>query len=304
MQTNSKKTTTNLNEFNKFDTDIGGLDGFLNYNIFHISTFTLTPGMIILVILVIVLGLVSKRVLKRVLIGKLTEDNIEYGRRVSIFMILKYLLYIIVFVLLLEIIGIGVNALLVGSAALLVGIGMGLQYIFSDLVSGLFLLFERPIELGDIIEVDNVVGKIQVIKLRHTVVLDRDGVNMIVPNHKFVTEKVINWSHNKDERRFMVRVGVAYNSKPTEVASILKKIANSNSFVIKENKLFPVIVQFADFGESAMIFDLFFWTRHSFIVENIKSDLRFQIHDEFSKAGISIPFPQRDLHIKSGELKA
>lgn len=301
MQDKTKQTTTNLNEFNEFNTEIHGLDGFLNYKIFHISTFTLTPGMIILILLVILLGLVAKRILRRVLIGKLTEDNVEFGRRHSIFMILRYLLYIIVFVLLLEIIGIGVNALLVGSAALLVGIGMGLQYIFSDLVSGLFLLFERPIELGDIIEVDNVVGKIQVIKLRHTVVLDRDGVNMIVPNHKFVTEKVINWSHNKDERRFMVRVGVDYSSKPSEVASVLKKIANANSFVIKENKQFPIMVQFADFGDSALIFELFFWTRHSFIVENIKSDLRFQIHDEFSKAGISIPFPQRDLHIKTGK---
>lgn len=296
------KGTTNLNEFNKFDTDFHGLDGFLNYKIFHISKFTLTPGMILLIILVFVLAWFAKRLIRRVLIGKLSEENVEYGRRHSIFMILKYLLYIIVFVLVLEVIGIGLNALLVGSAALLVGIGMGLQNIFSDLVSGLFLLFERPIELGDIIEVDNIVGKIQVIKLRHTVVLDRDGVNMIVPNHKFVTEKVINWSHNKDERRFMVEVGVDYSSKPSEISSILKKVANANSFVIKEDKQYPIMVRFADFGDSALIFQLFFWTRHSFIVENIKSDLRFQIYHEFSKADVLIPFPQRDLHIKSGKL--
>lgn len=296
------KSTSNLNEFNKFDTDIGGLDGFLNYKIFHIGSFTLTPGMIVLIILIIALFWFAMRVIKRLMVGNFSEENVEFGRRFSIYMIAKYLLYIIGFVLILEVVGIGVNALLVGSAALLVGIGMGLQNIFSDLVSGLFLLFERPIELGDVIEVDDIVGKIQVIKLRHTVVLDRDGVNLIVPNHKFVTEKVINWSLNKDERRFMVKVGVDYSSDPSEVSSVLKKIAKENSFVIKESNQYPIMVRFSDFGDSALIFELIFWTRHSFIVENIKSDMRFQIYDEFKKAGISIPFPQRDLHIKTGTL--
>ncbi len=301
MQTTEK---TNLNEFNKFDTDIGGLDGFLNYKIFHLGTFTLTPGIIVLIILILIFSWLAIRVIKRVMVGNRTEENVEFGRRFSIYMIAKYLLYIISFVLMLEVIGIGVNALLVGSAALLVGIGMGLQNIFSDLVSGLFLLFERPIELGDVIEVDDIVGKIQVIKLRHTVVLDRDGVNLIVPNHKFVTEKVINWSLNKEERRFMVKVGVDYSSDPKEVSSILKKIARENSFVIKDSVPYPIMVRFTDFGDSALIFELIFWTRHSFIVENIKSDMRFQIYEEFRKSGVKIPFPQRDIHIRSGELNS
>jgi small-conductance mechanosensitive channel len=296
-----QKNNSNLTEFNKFDTDIHGLDGFLNYNIFHIGNFTLTPGMIMLIIIVLGFTWVSIRVIKRVIVGKRSEENIEFGRRFSVYMIVKYILYVMAFVLVLEVVGIGVNALLVGSAALLVGIGMGLQNIFSDLVSGLFLLFERPIELGDVIEVDNIVGKIQVIKLRHTVVLDRDGVNLIVPNHKFVTEKVINWSHQKEERRFRVKVGVDYTSNPQEVASILKNVARTNSFVIKDSPAFPIMVRFADFGDSALVFELFFWTRHSFIVENIMSDMRFQIFDEFGKAGVQIPFPQHDLHIKSKE---
>jgi small-conductance mechanosensitive channel len=298
MQDKGSKILENLDNL---DTDNHHLDGFLNYEIFKISDFELTPGVLIIVAILLVISWAVIKGARRVIIGNRTEENVEFGRRHSIYMILKYLMYIISFVLVLEIIGIGVNALLVGSAALLVGIGMGLQNIFSDLVSGLFLLFERPIELGDVIEVDNVVGKIQVIKLRHTVVLDRDGVNLIVPNHKFVTEKVINWSHNKNERRFMVRVGVDYSSDPKTVSTLLKKVANDNSFVIKESKLHPVMVRFSDFGDSALMFDLFFWTRHSFIVENIKSDMRFQIFDEFSKAGVKIPFPQRDLHIKSGK---
>ena len=296
------KSTSNLNEFNKFDTDIRGLDGFLNYKIFHLGNFTLTPGILVLIILIIVLSWIAIRVIRRVMVGNRSEENVEFGRRFSIYMIAKYLLYIIAFVLAMEVIGVGLNALLVGSAALLVGIGMGLQNIFSDLVSGLFLLFERPIELGDIIEVDDIVGKIQVIRLRHTVVIDRDGVNLIVPNHKFVTEKVINWSLNKDERRFMVKVGVDYSSDPKQVSTILKKIARDNSFVIKESAPHPIMVRFTDFGDSALVFELIFWTRHSFIVENIKSDMRFQIYEEFKNAGVKIPFPQRDLHIRSGQL--
>jgi len=301
MQDKENKILKNLDNI---DTDNHHIDGFLNYEIFKISDFQLTPGVLIIIAVLLVLTWAIIKGSKRLIIGSRTEMDVEFGRRHSIYMILKYLMYVISFVLVLEIIGIGVNALLVGSAALLVGIGMGLQNIFSDLVSGLFLLFERPIELGDVIEVDDVVGKIQVIKLRHTVVLDRDGVNLIVPNHKFVTEKVINWSHNKNERRFMVRVGVDYSSDPKEVSTILKKVAKANSFVIKESNLHPIMVRFSDFGDSSLVFDLFFWTRHSFIVENIKSDMRFQIFDEFSQAGIKIPFPQRDLHIKSGELKS
>ncbi len=296
------KSASNLNDFNRFDTDLGGLDSFLNFQIIHIRNFALTPGTIILMLLVFAVAWFALRVMRRVIIGSRTEENVEYGRRSSIFMIAKYLLYVLTFVLLLEVNGIGLNALLVSSAALLVGIGMGLQNIFSDLVSGLFLLFERPIELGDIIEVDDIVGKIQVIKLRHTVVVDRDGVNLIVPNHKFVTEKVINWSLNKDERRFILHVGVDYNSDPQQVSSILKAVARSNSFVIKDNPLYSVMVRFSDFGESSLDFELIFWTRHSFIVENIMSDMRFQIFAEFKKEGIQIPFPQRDLHIKSGRL--
>lgn len=301
MQTNNSTILENLDNI---DTDNRKLDKFLNYDIFKIGDFELTPGIIVMAVLLLVITWALIKGVKRVIVGKRQEDNVEFGRRHSIYMILKYLLYVLSFVLMLEIIGIGVNALLVGSAALLVGIGMGLQNIFSDLVSGLFLLFERPIEIGDVIEVDNVVGRIHSIRLRHTVVLDRDGVNLIVPNHKFITEKVINWSHNIEERRFMVQVGVDYSSDPMQVSRILKAIANENSFIIKKNAQYPIMVRFADFGDSSLDFQLFFWTRHSFIVENIKSDLRFRIHDEFKKEGVAIPFPQRDLHIRSGSLGA
>ncbi len=301
MQHKGNKILDNLDNIH---TDYNRLDAFLNYDILKISNFSLTPGKIILILVLTILTWLVIRTVKRIMIGKRNEDDVEFGRRHSIYMITRYVLYVLAIAITLEIVGIGLNAFLVGSAALLVGVGMGLQNIFSDLISGLFLLFERPIEIGDVIEVDNIVGKIQVIKLRHTVVLDRDGVNLIVPNHKFITEKVINWSHNIEERRFMVQVGVDYNSDPKQVADILLSVAKENSFVIINKADFGSFVRLSNFGDSALEFQLYFWSRHSFIIENVKSDLRFRIFEEFKKHGVKIPFPQRDLHIRSGEIKS
>ncbi len=299
MQTNS---SGNLNDLNSFNTDINQLDAFLNYKIFTIANHTLTPGIFILIAVVLVAAWFAILLIKRVFVGNRPETDTEYGRRYSVYMILRYVVYVISFILILELGGVGLNAFLVGSAALLVGVGLGLQNIFSDLISGLFLLFERPIELGDVIEVDNTVGRIQQIKLRHTVILNRDGVNLIVPNHKFVTEKVINWSHQSDLSRFVVNVGVDYSSDPKLINKLLKEVANNHSLIVKNDPVHPIFVRFADFGESSLDFQLFFWTRHSFIVENVKSELRFAIFEAFAQNGIQIPFPQRDLHIKSGSL--
>lgn len=296
-----QQKTLNPLEINNFDTSFSSLDAFLNYKILTISQYTLTPGILILVIVLVIISWTVTLIAKRVIVGKRKKQDNEFGRRFSFYMIIKYLIYVLTFITLLQLFGVSLNALLVGSAALLVGVGMGLQNIFSDLVSGLFLLFERPIEVGDVIEVDGIVGRIIDIKLRHTAILDRDGVNLIVPNHKFVAEKVVNWSHNKDERRFHVNVGVSYDSDPKQVTEILRQIALKHPFVIKKDEIFPVFVRFADFGDNSLQFQLFFWTRNTFVVENTKSELRYSIFEEFRKAGIQIPFPQRDVHIKSGQ---
>lgn len=301
MQTNNSQ---NITDFNSFDTDINQLDAFLNYKIFTIANHTLTPGIFVLIGLVFLFAWLLILLIKRIFVGKRTETDNEYGRRFSVYMILRYVTFVISFVLILELVGVGLNTFLVGSAALLVGVGLGLQHIFSDLISGLFLLFERPIELGDVIEVDGIIGRIQQIKLRHTVILNRDGVNLIVPNHKFVTEKVINWSHQSDLSRFVVNIGVDYSSDPKLINKLLKEVANKHSLIVNNDTAHPVFVRFADFGDSALAFQLFFWTRHSFIVENIKSELRFEIFEVFAQNGIKIPFPQRDLHIKSGNISS
>lgn len=280
------------------------LSKFLNYEIISFGDHKITPLIIISLVLLLIVSYVVRIILKRVLVGKRDMHDAEYGRRFSIYLIGKYILLIVTVILVLELIGFGLNGLMVGGAALLVGIGMGLQNIFSDFVSGLFLLFERPIEIGDVIEVDNIVGRILQIKLRHTVLVDRNGVNLIIPNHKFITEKVINWSHNREERRFEIEVGVSYKSDVEKVRHILLDVADKHPLVIHKNPEFESFVRFKDFGDSALIFQLFFWSRESFIVENIKSEIRFKIFEEFKNEGIEIPFPQRVLHMPGQESKS
>jgi len=280
------------------------LDQFLNFKIFSVGNHSLTPGTILTVVLIIFFSWLFIRIIKRVVVGGRNETSPEYGSRASFFLILKYILYVLAIVFSLEVLGVNVNALLVGSAALLVGIGMGLQNIFSDLVSGLFLLFERPVELGDIIEVDGHVGRVHTIKLRHTVILDRDGVNMIVPNHKFVTENVINWSHNQNIRRFVIKVSASYDADPRKVTQILETCAEENPSVVTKTKNYEPNVRFAEFGESGLHFELFFWSRKGFISEEIKSDIRYSIFEAFAENGIKIPYPQRDIHIVSDKLKS
>lgn len=195
-----------------------------------------------------------------------------------------------------ESLGFQINVLLAGSAALLVGIGFGLQPIFADLVSGLFLLFEGTVKIGDVIEADGVVGKIHQINLRSTEVRTRDNMIIIVPNSKFVVEKVVNWSHNAESVRFYVDIGVAYGSDVEMVMRVLKEEMDRNSGIERTPGSF---VRFTSFGDSSLDFQLIFWTNDPFNVENLKSDLRRAIHARLKAEKIEIPFPQRDIHIRT-----
>lgn len=187
---------------------------------------------------------------------------------------------------------------LAGGAALLVGLGFGLQNIFSDFVSGVAILFEGTIEIGNIIEVEKVIGKVEKISLRNTQVITRDGFLIIIPNHKFVSENVINWSHHNNNVRFSINVKVAYGSDTRLVSNILLECVQKHSLAL--HKPLPM-VRFEDFGDSGLEFKLFFWSKEVFNIEIVLSDIRFMIDKQFREHNISIPFPQRDLHIKRSD---
>jgi small-conductance mechanosensitive channel len=205
------------------------------------------------------------------------------------------LLWVIAIALVLETMGVKVTILIASSAALLVGIGFGLQHVFSDIVSGLIILFDGSLHITDVVEVDDMVGKVQNIGLRTTVVTTRDNVNVIIPNHKFTSDNLINWSHIEKKTRFNIDVGVAYGSDVMLVKQLLLQCAENHKSIESNPKSF---VRFNNFGDSSLDFQLYFWTKMSFEVENIKSDIRFAIDDAFRKNDVVIPFPQRDVHMK------
>lgn len=216
------------------------------------------------------------------------------GRLYALIQIIKYVVYILATLWAMNATGINITVLLAGSAALLVGIGLGIQSIFNDVISGIVILFEGIVELNDIVEVDNRIGRVVNIKLRTTEIITREGLAVLVPNAKFTNGSVINFSHTSKEAMFKVEVGVAYGSEVSLVRKLLLECAETHGDVLKRPK--PEVF-FENFGDSALIFHLRVWTRKTFEAERLKSDLRFVIDTSFRKHGIQIPFPQRDVHI-------
>ncbi len=190
------------------------------------------------------------------------------------------------------------SVLLVGSTALLVGLGLGVQNIFKDLVSGLFLLFEGTMKVGDIIEADNEIGRVVDINLRSSEILTREGVKIIIPNSRFIVEKIVNWSHDDERVRFTVDIGVAYGSDVEAVILYLQEVLDENPKVLKDPFSF---VRFSNFGESSLDFELVFWSKETFVINTLKSDLRRAVYKKLNEKGLNIPFPQRDIHIKGME---
>ena len=228
-----------------------------------------------------------------------TAGRLDTGREFAIIRILKYI-FIIVFVVL-ALIALKVNWTgFLALAPLLIGIGLGLQQVANDIVSGVILLVEPSIRVHDVVEVDDTVALVKEIGLRTSKVETRDGIAMIIPNHKLVSEKLINWSSNDTRTRFSIKVGVAYGSDVKLVEKLLSETAWKHSKVITNPA--PLIL-FKDFGESSLDFELIFWTNQLFIIEQVKSDLRFMIDEAFRANNIEIPFPQRDLHVKNMPLK-
>jgi small-conductance mechanosensitive channel len=178
--------------------------------------------------------------------------------------------------------------------ALGVGIGFGLQNVVNNFVSGLILLFERPIRVGDKIEVNDLFGTVKSIGMRASVVGTIEGAEVIVPNANLISTEVINWTLSDNWRRAKVPVGVAYGTDPRVVIEILNRVAGDHPEVLADPE--PEAL-FLGFGDSALDFELRAWTRENFVA--VSSDLRVSIDDAFREAGIEIPFPQRDIHLRS-----
>lgn len=230
--------------------------------------------------------------------GETSRLPLDQGRRMAVFQIGKYILYLITLLLVLTSLNINLSVLVASSAALFVGIGLALQNTFSDIAAGIVILVDRTVEVGDMVMIDSLKleGRVIEIRLRSTVVETLDLMTVIVPNSKFTTTNVINWSFNDKETRFRVKVGVAYGSNVALVRKVMVQAAQGHGLILKKPE---PRVRFTEFGNSSLNFELLFWTNRVLEYEDIKSDLRFKIEADFRKNEVTIPFPQRDLHIVS-----
>jgi potassium-dependent mechanosensitive channel len=239
---------------------------------------------------------------KRFLFNRfLVKSGLDRALQYAIAQIVSNLVLVIGIFIVLDNAGIHLGALTVFAGAIGVGIGFGLQNIASNFISGLVILAERPITIGDRVEVAGVVGQVQQIRARSTVIVTNDNITMIVPNTKFIDSPVTNWTYGDPRVRFRIPVGVAYGSDVKKVSDALVAAGRSSPHVL-ENPAPSVFLK--QFGESAIDFELVVWSSEmSHRPSRFRSDLNFAIEEKLREAGIEIPFPQRDLHIRSGVLK-
>ena len=271
------------------------LEQILGFKLIELGSFSLS---VYNIVLIGVIFLVVKATIKgiEVLINKRLSDKggTEEGQGRSIIQIIKYLIYILASFVTIRSLGLDITIIGAFFATLGLGLGFALQELFRDIISGVVILFERNVKVGDILEVDNLVGNVKEIRLRTSVLRTRDGIYMVIPNSRIINEKVINWTANNKSTRFSVSVGVSYGSDVEKVKELLlKSVENHEKISSRPSPL----VFFNDFGDSALLFELRFWTVETWAIEITKSEIRFKINQLFRENNIQIPFPQRDVHV-------
>ena len=277
------------------------LDTLSQIPLYSVGKTTITLGtMLYLTVLVVALFYATAKLKTWIVEGLLSRSHVDLGVRHAIGAIVRYIVVAIGLVIILQTAGINLSTLTVLFGALGIGVGFGLQRITNNFVSGIILLLERPIKVGDRIEVGDGHGDVVNISPRATTIVTNDNIAIIVPNADFISSKVVNWSYTNRDVRFNFPIGVSYGSDPEQVRRILLEVAQAHRGVLKEPG--PSVL-LDGFGDSSLNFVLRVWTREfSTIPGVLRSELYFSICRAFKEEGIEIPFPQRDLHIKSGTL--
>ena len=266
---------------------------FMNKEFFLTDNIKFSIVTILLVTLIFLLTYLLLKLLKKIATKKLDEERKLKFK--SVFSFLNYFVYIIVALITFQNFGINLTGIFAASAALLVGIGLALQTFFQDIISGILILADQTVHVGDIIEIDGKIGRVENIKIRTTRAVTFDNKVLIIPNHKYLTSTLFNWTENGTILRGSVSVGVSYDSDVEKVKEILLDIANSHPHLIKNP---PPKVIFKNFGDSALDFKLIFTYNNGFRVNLIESDIRFLVHKKFKENNIEIPFPQAVVHLE------
>jgi len=268
------------------------LSEFLNHSFTFSEEIHITVKSILVVIVALFLTSFFLKLVRKIITRKLPkQDQVKF---ISLFSYSKWFIYVIILLMTFHNMGVNVTAIFAASAALLVGVGLALQTLFQDIISGVFILVDQSVHVGDIIELDGKVGRVENINLRTTRAVTIDNKVLIIPNHLYLTNSLYNWTENGTETRENVTVGVAYGSDVKLVKRLLLEVAVSHPAVLKNPE--PLVV-FTDFGDSSLNFKLIFTMNDSFQALIPKSDMRFEIDRLFRENNVAIPFPQRDIHI-------
>ncbi len=274
---------------------------FLTWPLFTMGDLPVTPIFLLKVFLFVLVLSLAARLLRHSLQHRvLPHTSMEPGQQYALARFTSYVFFVLGLIIGLQSLGLHLESLVVVGGALGIGIGLGLQGVVSNFVAGLILLVERPIKLGDRIEVENTYGDVVRIAGRSTWVRTDDNVVIIVPNSEFINHRVTNWTANDRQVRFNLSLGVSYGSNPEEVRDTLIEVARNNPDVLADPA--PEVL-FTEFGESSLNFVLRAWTITKVqSPRRFRSDLYFAIFRAFRERGIQIPFPQRDLHLKSSQV--
>ncbi|WP_040279821.1 mechanosensitive ion channel family protein [Psychroserpens damuponensis] len=270
----------------------GNIKNFLSQHIDIGNDISISILDVLIVVTVIFITTLVLRLVLKLITRNLPPD--DKGKFNVVFGYFRWLVYLVILLITLHTVGVNVTAVFAASAALMIGIGLALQTLFQDIISGIFILIDQSVHVGDIIEIDGKVGRVEEIKLRTTRAVTIDNKVLVIPNHLYLENSLYNWTQNGTTTRESVEVGVAYGSDVQLVKKLLLQAASTNPNVISTPE--PTVV-FTNFGDSSLDFKLVFTLADSFKAQFPKSDIRFEIDKLFREHNVSIPFPQRDIHI-------
>ncbi|MDA0321828.1 MAG: mechanosensitive ion channel [Verrucomicrobia bacterium] len=269
----------------------------VEFQLIQLGAARITVGSIlVLVLLVAAINAASALIGRKLLAPALARTRVDEGTRFSLLRLVHYVLVCVGTLMAFQIVGIDLSGLVVLFGFLSVGIGFGLQNITSNFISGLILLFERPIKVGDRIMVGETEGDVLEINMRSTTVRSLNNIAMIVPNSDFISSVVTNWSHRDPKIRLELEVGVAYESDPEAVRTALQEVIDATPLVLKSP---AAAILHMGFGDSAWNICVRVWIAHPKDHPVVRSAINWAIVEKFREHGIEIPFPQRDLHVRS-----
>ncbi|MGY0406789.1 MAG: mechanosensitive ion channel family protein [Polaribacter sp.] len=278
------------------DTILGKANSILDHTFVFSDKISITVQGLLLITVALILTSILLRLLQRFLTRKLPDN--DKAKFTTVFSYIRRFVFLVILLIAMQSSGVNLTTLFAASAALLIGIGLALQTLFQDIISGIFILVDQSVHVGDIIELEGKVGRVLNIRLRTTRAVTIDNKVLVIPNHLYLTNILFNWTENGAETRESVSVGVAYGTDVELVEKLLLQVAENNNTILKFPK--PKVL-FKDFGSSSLDFKLVFTPNNSFESRFAESDLRFAIHKIFKENSIIIPFPQRDVHFFRNE---